>query len=106
MGPHTIYPLDLPINLTLGFIRQRRFSSGEAGQGQTVRLVRLTRPEVIIAAQVVTDLKQAVALHSRIATEGIQLKDMTGSYQLPWRAALDSLLAGCKTEFEMLRLLA
>jgi len=60
--------------------------------------------EVILDA-VVQLLAGAARLHSAIATEGIQLADSTGSYQVPWRAALISLKAGQSEDFELLRML-
>ena len=53
----------------------------------------------------VDHLKEAIVLHSKIASEGISLADGTNSYQNPWRAALTGLIAACADEFEMLRML-
>jgi hypothetical protein len=53
---------------------------------------------------VIDHLKQAIFLHSRIASEGVALADGTNTYQNPWRAALSSLIAGCGDEFELLRM--
>jgi hypothetical protein len=40
-----------------------------------------------------------------IENEGISLADATNAYQLPWKAALESLLAGSAAEFDFLTLL-
>jgi hypothetical protein len=51
-------------------------------------------------------LTNAIDLHSRIRGEGISLTDATNSYQRPWRAALESLLAGHGDDFDYLQLLS
>lgn len=50
-------------------------------------------------------LTSAVRLHSDIGNTGVHLGDETGSYQVPWRAALLSLKAGQAEDFELLRLM-
>lgn len=51
-------------------------------------------------------LTSAVQLHSDIASTGVPLGDDTGSYQVPWRAALNSLKVGQSDDFELLRILS
>ncbi len=50
-------------------------------------------------------LAGAVSLHLDIENEGITLADATNAYQLPWKAALESLLAGHAAKFDFLTLL-
>lgn len=106
---HTPTPFSEPVRPSRPFLPWERWAANKHLVYAICKAIEEfaveTDAEIVLDA-VDEHLSGSVALHQKIASLRIELRDDTASYQAPWRVALQSLKSNQADDFELLRLLS